>query len=559
MVMACMIALLCAVVVVPAAATTWNVYEGDSIESLYTGTSGAASDGDTILVFNGTYAGFTIEQSNLTIIGEGADKVTVDSSSLKLGSNRNANGTLIEGFTFTNTFNYVSLGGSKRTSQDCTIRNCIFEGTTGAISTNKYSDNFTFENNIIANGTGTQTFMILKRGYNLLNNTFTDNPGSIAAWYQSSPSTGTISGNSFIRNNGSYYNALFYFSPTVTDSTTTIYLNNFIDNNDNITQYGSTPAPTVYYNSTEPITYTYNGTSHTSFLGNYWGSDYTGVDADGDGIGDTPYAIPGGLETDFDYHPLMGAWENGTIATPSAPVANFVANVTSGDAPLAVAFTDASAGADSWSWTFGDGATSTDQNPVHTYTAAGTYTVTLTVTNSFSSDSATQTITVTESGGGDPRRRGIVSPHRQQHRDRPPRPSRHRHRANLTNTWETATPASPARLTHLQQSRQLHRNLTVSNDTGTPPHNRYHRHQTRPDPLQHLRHGLRRRADVDDNVSSAATLHQHRAAAATPTPTPTATRLHRPKTAPDPHLENAPTHPDFGEDYKWKFDRPSDR
>jgi len=85
---------------------------------------------------------------------------------------------------------------------------------------------------------------------------------------------------------------------------------------------------------------------------------------------------------------------------PVAPVANFTTNVTSGDAPLAVAFTDASTGADSWAWTFGDGATSTGQNPVHTYTAPGTYTVNLTVTNAAGSDSATKIVTVTEKPAG---------------------------------------------------------------------------------------------------------------------------------------------------------------
>ena len=62
--------------------------------------------------------------------------------------------------------------------------------------------------------------------------------------------------------------------------------------------------------------------------------------------------------------------------------AGFVANVTSGPAPLRVRFTDLSAGTDavvSWLWDFGDGATSTEQNPVHTYLHGGVYTVALTV------------------------------------------------------------------------------------------------------------------------------------------------------------------------------------
>lgn len=60
-----------------------------------------------------------------------------------------------------------------------------------------------------------------------------------------------------------------------------------------------------------------------------------------------------------------------------APVADFFADVTEGDNPLTVFFTDLSENAESWTWDFGDGSVSSEQSPEYTYTAAGTYTVTL--------------------------------------------------------------------------------------------------------------------------------------------------------------------------------------
>ena len=90
-----------------------------------------------------------------------------------------------------------------------------------------------------------------------------------------------------------------------------------------------------------------------------------------------------------------------TVTEPSGnpPVADFVGDPTSGDAPLTVNFTDQSSNnPTSWSWDFGDGGTSTVQNPAHEYTTAGTYTVSLTATNADGSDTETKVdyITVTE-------------------------------------------------------------------------------------------------------------------------------------------------------------------
>lgn len=76
---------------------------------------------------------------------------------------------------------------------------------------------------------------------------------------------------------------------------------------------------------------------------------------------------------------LGGVGGGGGEEPPADPVADFVADVTSGDAPLTVIFTNLSVGDfTTWAWDFGDGGTSTDANPVHEYTEPGTYTVELT-------------------------------------------------------------------------------------------------------------------------------------------------------------------------------------
>ena len=86
----------------------------------------------------------------------------------------------------------------------------------------------------------------------------------------------------------------------------------------------------------------------------------------------------------------IGAYEY-AVGGSLPPVARFEGNPTSGNMPLAVAFTDLTANSPtSWSWTFGDSGTSTAQHPTHTYTNPGEYTVALTATNSLGSDTRTQ-------------------------------------------------------------------------------------------------------------------------------------------------------------------------
>lgn len=75
-----------------------------------------------------------------------------------------------------------------------------------------------------------------------------------------------------------------------------------------------------------------------------------------------------------------------------APVAEFEADVTSGNAPLTVQFIDLSANDPTgWDWDFGDGNHSTEQNPEHEYAEPGLCTVSLFVFNAAGSDTETKT------------------------------------------------------------------------------------------------------------------------------------------------------------------------
>ncbi|NVO66308.1 PKD domain-containing protein [Methanofollis tationis] len=71
----------------------------------------------------------------------------------------------------------------------------------------------------------------------------------------------------------------------------------------------------------------------------------------------------------------------------SEEYADFTANVTAGEAPLTVQFTDTSTvrNITSWFWEFGDGNTSEEQHPVHIYAANGTYDVGLTINREWDS------------------------------------------------------------------------------------------------------------------------------------------------------------------------------
>ena len=268
------------------------------------------------------------------------------------------------------------------------------------------SNNITVENlNFSYAGVGVEFWKT--NNSKIINNNASNN-GCI---FLESSSNNIIANNTVNSNNWDGINLYYSSNNTITKNTVSnnydgiyfehssnniIYLNNFINNTkDNVYSYSSTNI----WNSTSKITYTYNGKTYTNYLGNYW-SDYTGSDANGDGIGDTPYSI----DEDRDNYPLMKRFEN-YIVTPvpnQPPVANFTYYPEKPVVNQSVTF-DASSSYDpdgkimNYEWDFGDGNITNTTHEIikHSYSKAGIYEVTLTVTdNEGAKNSTTKIITV---------------------------------------------------------------------------------------------------------------------------------------------------------------------
>ena len=145
------------------------------------------------------------------------------------------------------------------------------------------------------------------------NNNITDNivSNNALGFYLYDSNSNNITGNTVSNND---YEGVYPYK----SSGNKIYLNNFINNADNVRSYESTNI----WNSTEITKYKYKEEEYKNYLGNYW-SDHDCVDRNGDGICDDAYGIDG----DWDYRPLVEPFN----APPSVEIATDKDEYEAGD------------------------------------------------------------------------------------------------------------------------------------------------------------------------------------------------------------------------------------
>jgi len=265
----------------------------------------SASPGDEIVVNSSTYTeNVDVDKANITIrsnSGNPFDTIVQAASSADHVFHVTADGVKISGFNITGAIGTARAGIYLEGVEYCLIKNNTASNNSRGIVLSYQSNYNKLENNT-ASDNDLGIYLNSSSSNTLENNTASDNLLGILL---DSSSSNTLENNTV---SDSDYGIELYSS----SNSNTLFLNDLLNNSVQICKEGSN-----LWNSPEPVDYLYNGERQTSYLGNYY-SDYSGPDADENGIGDTAY--------EYDSYPLLASSDNYILLAfdSEAPVINSV-------------------------------------------------------------------------------------------------------------------------------------------------------------------------------------------------------------------------------------------
>ncbi len=266
----------------PAKAAAATIYVPDDYSTIQAAID-AATPGDTIIVRGGIYCENVVINKSLYLEAENRTAI-IDGNRSGDAVRVTVSNVVIRGFTVQNA-EWAGIRLDWDSNSNTIIDNVMRNNGSGIVLQDSSKNRIT--NNSIENN--------IWNGIHLVNNR--------GEWGNQ------IIGNNIIGNwNGVNSYDIQKVNPNI------FYLNNFVNNTRQVLYYWSNPTDT--WNSLELMVYTYKGKTYKNYLGNYW-SDYVGIDASGDGIGDIPY----GIYSDKDSYPLVAPSENYAIraAIPTPP------------------------------------------------------------------------------------------------------------------------------------------------------------------------------------------------------------------------------------------------